>query len=95
MNQTAPGSLKVFVGNKIDLREEYLEKVKDPKKAPIRKEVARKVIEEEHGAKYVECSALTREGLNDVFNEAMRIAITNKMPKMKKKDKEGKDCQLI
>lgn len=85
------------MGNKIDLREEYLEKIKDPKKAPIRKEVARKVIEEEHnGAKYLECSALTREGLNEVFNEVMRMAISNKMPKMKKKEKEGKDkCNLI
>jgi hypothetical protein len=53
-------SIKIFVGNKIDLREEYLEKEKDPKKAPIRKEVARQIIEDEHKAKYLECSALTQ-----------------------------------
>ena len=95
LEQTSPQSLKIFVGNKIDLREEYLEKIKDPKKAPIRKEVARKIIEDEMKAKYVQCSALTREGLNEVFNEAMRLAISNKMPKMKKKGDGKKDCQLI
>lgn len=45
LEQVAKGSIKIFVGNKIDLRDEYLEKQKDPKKAPIRKEVARQIIE--------------------------------------------------
>ena len=45
-----------------------MEKITDPKKAPIKKEIARQIIEEENNAKYIECSALTREGLNEVFN---------------------------
>ena len=60
LEELAAGSAKVFVGNKIDLREEYLEKVTDPKKAPIRKEVARKIVEEELNSRYIECSALTQ-----------------------------------
>lgn len=72
-----------------------MEKIKDPKKAPIRKEVARKIIEEDHNAKYVECSALTREGLNEVFNEAMRLALSNKIPSMKKKNGNKDKCNLI
>ncbi len=37
---------KIFVGNKIDLRDEYALLKKDPKEAPIMKETARKVIED-------------------------------------------------
>lgn len=52
--------MKIFVGNKIDLREQYTKNSKDPKTAPIIKETARKVFEEELKCKYLECSALTR-----------------------------------
>lgn len=83
-----------MVGNKIDLRDEYMQKEKDPKKAPIRKEVARKIIEDELKGRYLECSALTQEGLKEVFDEAMRLALKSKIPKMKKKDKKD-GCQLI
>jgi GTPase SAR1 family protein len=51
---------KIFVGNKIDLRDEYAVMKKDPKDAPIMKETARKVIEDEFKCKYMECSALTQ-----------------------------------
>ena len=84
-----PNAPKVFVGNKIDLREEMAEKAAgDTKSMPIMKEVGRKVIEEELKCKYLECSALTQDGLKELFNEAIRIALKNKSPKRK----EGKQA---
>jgi len=77
---------KIFVGNKTDLREEFAMYKKDPKEAPIMRETARKIIEEEFQCKYMECSALTQEGLKAIFDEAMRIVIQKKMkPIVKKK----------
>lgn len=70
---------KIFVGNKIDLREEYAAIKKDPKEAPIMKETARKIIEEEFQCKYMECSALTQNGLKNIFDEAMRIAWSSRL----------------
>ena len=89
LEELAKGSSKLFVGNKIDLRNEH-----DDPKTFIRKEVARKIIEEELHSKYLECSALTQEGLKEVFDEAMRMALQMKQPKMKKKEKDSK-CNLI
>jgi GTPase SAR1 family protein len=58
-----PSAIKIFVGNKIDLREQAAKHAKDSKSAPIARDTARAVIENELKCKYVECSALTREGL--------------------------------
>jgi GTPase SAR1 family protein len=59
----------IFVGNKIDQRQEQEQYNKDPKTAPIKTETARKFIEESFkGCKYLECSALTQEGLKGVFD---------------------------
>lgn len=85
---------KIFVGNKIDLRDEYMAVKKDPKEAPIMKETARKIIEEEFQCKYMECSALTQQGLKNIFDEAMRIVMKAKMKPMVKKKKDG-GCKLI
>jgi Ras-related C3 botulinum toxin substrate 1 len=62
------------------LRNEARAKNKDPKNAPIEKETAKKIIEEEFKSKYFECSALTQEGLKEIFEEAMRMIIRSKMP---------------
>lgn len=51
------------------------------------KETARKIIEEEFQSKYLECSALTQEGLKLVFDEAMRIVIEKKVKPIVKKKK--------
>ncbi len=85
---------KIFVGNKVDLREEYQLIKKDPKEAPIQKETARKVIEDEFQCKYMECSALTQNGLKEVFDEAMRTVLKTKAKPIVKKKKEA-GCQLI
>lgn len=86
---------KIFVGNKIDLRDEYALLKKDPKEAPIMKETARKIIEEEFQCKYMECSALTQDGLKQIFDEAMRIVISKKIKPVIKKKNDGGFCSLI
>jgi GTPase SAR1 family protein len=86
---------KIFIGNKIDMRDEYAIMKKDPKEAPIMRETARKIIEEEFQCKYMECSALTQEGLKNIFDEAMRMVIQKKMKPIVKKKKESSSCSLI
>ena len=75
LQECVPKAVKIFVGNKIDLREEYASKIKDPKEAPITKEIGRTVVEEELGCKYMECSALTQDGLREIFLEAVRSVL--------------------
>ena len=60
IENVVPAATKVFVGNKIDLRESATKAAKDPKSAPITRETAKAVIEGELKCQYFECSALTR-----------------------------------
>ncbi len=91
----------IFVGNKIDVREEKLLMTKgNPKESPILKEVAQQVFEDEFKCKYMECSALTQEGLKNVFDEAIRIVLSKKAKPLMQKKKEQHDeqkgsCNLI
>ena len=39
-----PSAVKIFVGNKVDLRESASKNAKDPKSAPIAKDTAKGVI---------------------------------------------------
>lgn len=68
---------------------------KDTKHAPIKTADARKVVEEQMGCKYVECSALTQQGLKEVFDEAMRVVMARQIKPMKKKEKKEGGCNLI
>jgi GTPase SAR1 family protein len=78
------------------LREEYQAVKRDPKDQPILRECARKIIEEEFQCKYMECSALTQEGLKPIFDEAMRIVLQKKMKLMvKRKKDESIFCNLF
>lgn len=95
-----PSAIKIFVGNKVDLREQATKNAKDPKSAPITKETARTVFENELKCKYLECSALTREGLKEVFEEAVRAVMRKKGAGKSEKassKNEGSscNCQLI
>jgi GTPase SAR1 family protein len=89
---------KIFVGNKIDQREEYAMRSKNPKEAPITKDDATRVAEQMQ-SKYVECSALTQEGLKGVFDEAMKIVLAKKIKPMGRKadskSEESGGCSLI
>ena len=86
-NQKAP---KIFAGNKIDLRDESL-LINGEKNAHIVKQTAQKVITD-LGSKYIECSALTQEGLKLTFDEAIRSCLRKKDQKV---DGNGENCKCV
>ncbi|KAJ7166656.1 cell division control protein 42 [Mycena filopes] len=63
-----PGVPLVIVGTQIDLRDDP--QVLDPQTA-ITTEQGKRLAQQLGAAQYVECSALTREGLDAVFEEAV------------------------
>lgn len=68
----------LLVGTKVDLRNDektinYLEKYL--KKRPLVYQDGISLMAKIGAVKYLECSALTREGLNEVFEEIARIAL--------------------
>ena len=66
----------VLVGLKLDLRDdkETVEKLAKMELAPITYEQGMKIAKEIRAFKYVECSALTQEGLKNVFDTAVAAA---------------------
>lgn len=58
--------MKVFVGNKVDLR-----KANSQLGQFVDKDTARSEVKNKFDCSYVECSALTKEGIIDVFNKAI------------------------
>eukprot|EP01132_Coremiostelium_polycephalum_P002692 gene2692-3339_t len=90
----APNVPIVLVGTKIDMREDkmILERLSEKKLKPISYEQGLLKQKEINAVKYVECSALTQKGLNQVFIEAVRAAISP----IPKKKKEGKTrCSIM
>lgn len=89
---------KIFVGNKIDQRAEYEMINKEEKTAPVKTEKARKFVEDNFAdCKYMECSALTQEGLKAIFDEAMRLVLNKRFKPMTRKNDNnaGGGCSLI
>ncbi|CAG2179906.1 unnamed protein product [Oppiella nova] len=64
----------ILVGTKLDLRDDpkTLDKLKERKMAPITYPQSLAMAKDIGAVKYLECSALTREGLTNVFDEAVR-----------------------
>jgi Ras-related C3 botulinum toxin substrate 1 len=87
----APGVPLVLVGTKADLRgdQEQLSQLTQKGLTMVTKSAADGMAQEIGAAKYLECSALTQEGLKAVFDEAIRAALQPK----KKKKKGG--CQIL
>jgi cell division control protein 42 len=85
----------VLVGNKIDVREDrnVIRKLENNRQRMITKDDGLKKVKEIGAVSYVECSALTREGLEQVFLEAVMIAVNNHG--RNKNIKFPKNCQLL
>jgi len=89
-----PDTPKLLVGTKIDLRNDAdtLARLRDKRMSPISREQAETMVKEIGAVKYLECSALTQEGLKGVFDEAIRTVLNP--PANKKHDKKGR-CSLF
>ena len=70
----------LLVGTKNDLRDDAgtTEKLAKTKQKAITVKQGKELARELKAVKYVECSALTQEGLKNVFDEAIQAALNSK-----------------
>ena len=68
-----PNTPFLLVGTQVDLRNDEATQLKlaKNKEKPVSKEAGEMMAKRLTAAKYVECSALTREGIKNVFDEAI------------------------
>jgi Ras-related C3 botulinum toxin substrate 1 len=84
----------LLIGTKSDLRSDSdtLARLADKRLTPIASEQGDRLAKEIGAHRYVECSARTQNGLNNVFDEAIRVVLNP--PVSKKESKKGK-CSLF
>lgn len=89
-----PTTPKLLVGTKTDLRNDAdtIARLQDKKMQPIGQDQGDRLAKEIGAVKYLECSALTQQGLKNVFDEAIRVVLNP--PSITKKEKKGK-CSLF
>ncbi|KAJ7204730.1 P-loop containing nucleoside triphosphate hydrolase protein [Mycena pura] len=77
VNHHCPGVPCVLAATKIDLRgdSQEIDKLAKRRLRPMTTEQGRRLALELEAARYVECSALTQEGLKDVFDEVIVAAL--------------------
>jgi len=88
-----PNTPIILVGTKSDLRndQQTMQKLQEKGMTPVSIEQGQQLAKQINAVKFMECSALTQNGLKAVFDEAIRVVI---QPPPKKKQKGG-GCQLI
>jgi Ras-related C3 botulinum toxin substrate 1 len=86
-----PNANVLVVGTKIDLREDpdTLQSLKEKNLEPISQQMGSQLAQDIHAVRYMECSALTQKGITDVFDQAIRAAIT---PQPKKAASKRGSC---
>jgi len=89
----APEVPFILVGTKLDLRnnQDAIKQLEAKRQVPVSKAQGESLCSELHGSKYLECSALTQEGLKQVFDEAIRCVLTSQSNANKPK----KRCLLL
>lgn len=77
----APDVPFIMVGTKMDMREdpETVAKLRQKRQSVITTAEGKKLAVELNAYMYIECSALTQEGLKQVFDEAIRCHISAKI----------------
>jgi len=88
-----PEARTILVGLKKDLRNDAdtLAKLAEKRLHPVTPEEAQKLCKELGCVKHLECSARTHDGLQQLFNEAIRVCVTPNAGRSKKK----KGCYLL
>lgn len=95
LSHYSPNIPIILVGTKKDMRTdpEIIRLLSSKMKKPV--EFAQGAqMAQDIGAKYMECSAVTQEGLAEVFNEAIRAALY-KSRDAKKGKKRKKECTIL
>ncbi|KAJ8903089.1 hypothetical protein NDN08_006404 [Rhodosorus marinus] len=91
----APGIPVILVGTKLDLRDDpvQVEKLKQRNQTAITTKQGIDLARQIGAVKYMECSALTQQGLKDVFDETIRAAI--KREQMKQREMQRSGCCIV
>lgn len=90
MSHHSPHTPIFLVGTKLDLRndEKVIGSLRSHGKSPVTSDQALEIKDVIGACGYIECSSLTRENLENVFNEILRVVL---IPTKSKKKK----CQII
>jgi len=103
INEHAPDTPIILVGTKLDLRSkpEAIQSMKDNNQEPVTTKKGEELAKKIGAKRYLECSALTQEGLAKVFEEAVKVILFPQAaeaepaaaaaPDKKKDKKEKKD----
>jgi small GTP-binding protein len=77
VKEHADGTPIILVGTKLDLREKEsaVATLKESGQEPVTPSQGSAVAKQIGAVKYLECSALTQDGLSEVFEEAIRICL--------------------
>jgi len=91
INHHAPDTPRLLVGTKLDLREDgtTVHRLRDRRMEPITYAQGAQMNKEIKACKYIECSALTQQGLKSVFDEAIRAVLFPAPKTDSKKSKRG------
>lgn len=81
------------MGTKIDLRNDPSRK--PPESEPLTKEEGSKLATDVGAKMYVECSSFTQEGLKNVFEQAVRVALMGQNPSGGEVVKKKGFCNLL
>merc|ERR1712131_105742 len=85
----------VLVGNKRDLRNDpnTIKELARNRQTPVKQEEGKMMSERIGALHYIECSALTKDGVRTVFEAATRAALNKKKRPDKRRGKGG--CDLV
>jgi len=91
ITEHAPDTPIILVGTKLDLRgkSEAIQSMKEANQEPITTEKGESLAKKIGAKKYLECSALTQEGLAKVFEEAVKVIL---FPKGSESSSESSDA---
>ena len=90
IRHNVPKAPFLLVGTQNDLRdnEQTRQKLQKRRQKPITPEEGERLAAKLGANSYVECSALTKKGLKDVFDEAILAVLEPKVPEKKKRTRK-------